>query len=148
MPAAAQTKPPEQNPTKPGTGYSGMYSFLNDGEFVQLTVEDQGHVIGFISRYVDSAIDDGFVEQFLESGQLDDNQLTFTTKPVQGVTFEFRGKIERGEGKNRDDEAFYLLQGTLVEKTTDETKKTSSRSRDVALKSFPRNLTSPQTQNK
>jgi hypothetical protein len=153
MPARAQTKPQEQNPVKPGTEYSGMYSFLSDGEFVQLTVEDEGHVIGFISRYVDSAIDDGFVEQFFESGQLDGNQLTFTTKTVQSIAFEFRGTIERGEGKTRNDEAYYLLKGTLVEKTTDEkttdaTKKTSSRSSEVVLKSFPRNLASPQTQNK
>jgi hypothetical protein len=145
MPAPAQTKPQERNPANPGAEYSGMYSFLNDGEFVQLTVEDQGHVIGFISRYADSAIEDGFVEHFLDSGQLDGNQLAFTTRVVQSVSFEFRGTIERGEGKSRDAEGFYLLKGTLVEKTTDEAKKTSSRSREVALKSFPQNLASPQT---
>jgi len=42
-----------------------MYGFLNDGEFVQLTVEDQGHVIGFISRYADSSHEGGFLEHFL-----------------------------------------------------------------------------------
>jgi hypothetical protein len=150
MPSGAQTKPEAANPPKPGTEYSGMYSFLNDGEFLQLTVEDQGHVIGFISRYVDAAIDDGFVEHFLESGQLDGNQLTLVTKTVQGVAYEFRGTIERSEVKSRDDEGYYVLKGTLVvkttdDKTTDAAKKTSSQSHEVALKSFPQNLASPKT---
>ena len=148
MPAGAQTKPEERIPSRPAADYSGMYSFLSDGEFVQLTVEDQGHVIGFISRYAASVPDGGFVEQFFESGQLDGTQLTFTTQAARGVSFEFRGTIERGEGKNRADEAYYVLKGTLVEKTTDEAKKTSSHSHDVAWKSFPQDLAPPQTQNK
>jgi hypothetical protein len=143
MPAAAQTKPAELNPASPGTNYSGMYSFLSDGEFVQLTVEDQGHVIGFISRYADSTPDAGFIEQFFESGQLDGTELTFATKTVHGASFDFRGKIERGDGKSRNDEAYYLLKGTLVEKITDEAKKTSSHSQEVALKSFPQDLAPP-----
>jgi len=125
-----------------------MYSFLSDGEFVQLTVEDQGHVIGFISRYADSAPDGGFVEQFFESGQLHGNQLAFTSKAVRGVSFEFRGTIERGEGKSRADEAYYVLKGTLVEKTTGEAKNSSSHAHEVALRSFPQDLAPPRTQNK
>jgi hypothetical protein len=149
MLAGAQTKPGERNPAKAGGDYSGMYSFLSDGEFMQLTVEDEGHVIGFISRYADSAAPDSeFIEQFFESGQLDGRQLTFTTKPVQGVTFEFRGMIERGEGKSRNDDGYYVLRGTLVEKTIDEAKKTSSRSQEVALKSFPQDLAPAPTQGK
>jgi hypothetical protein len=148
MPAGAQTKAEERTPSKLAPDYSGMYSFLSDGEFVQLTVENQGHVIGFISRYADSVPDAGFVEQFFESGQLDGNQLAFTTKAVHGVSFQFRGTIERGEGKNRADEAYYLLKGTLVEKTTDEAKKTSSYSHEVAWRSFPQDLAPPHTQNK
>jgi len=148
MPAAAQTKPGERNPAKSGAEYSGMYSFLNDGEFVQLTVEDQGRVIGFISRYADSAPDSEFIEQFFESGQLDGAQLTFTTKTVHGIWFEFRGKIERGNGTSRADEAYYVLKGTLVEKRADETKKTSSRAQEVALKSFPQDLAPAPTQAK
>jgi hypothetical protein len=148
MPAGAQTKAEERTPSKLAPDYSGMYSFLSDGEFVQLTVENQGHVIGFISRYADSVPDAGFVEQFFESGQLDGNQLAFTTKAVHGVSFQFRGTIERGEGKNRADEAYYLLKGTLVEKTTDEAKKASSHSHEVAWRSFPQDLAPPHTQNK
>ncbi len=152
MLAGAQVKPEARNSdaqnSKAGAEYSGMYGFLNDGEFVQLTVEDQGHVIGFISRYADSSHEGGFLEHFLESGQLDGNRLIFTTKTVKGISFEFRGTIERGEGKSRDNEAFYLLKGTLVENTTDEAKKTSSHSREVELKSFPQDLAPPPAEKK
>jgi hypothetical protein len=138
--AGAQANPAPRPATR-DADYSGMYSFLREGEFVQLTIEDQGGVTGFVSRYGDSEGDRGaFLDHFFKSGKLDGNELTFTTETVKGVSFEFRGTIERGEGKSRGDEAYYVLKGTLVEKTTDEAKKTSSRSLEVVLKSFPQDL--------
>lgn len=132
------------SPVALGADYSGMYSFLREGEFVQVTVEDQGRVTGFVSRYGDSEGDRGdFLDHFFKSGKLDGNQLAFTTATVHGTWFEFHGTIDRGEGKNQGDEAYYVLKGSLVENTTDETKKTSSRSREVVLKSFPQNLSPP-----
>ncbi len=132
-----------------GVDYSGMYSFLRDGEFVQVTVEDQERVTGFVSRYGDSESDRGvFLDHFFKSGKLDGNRLAFTTETVHGVSFEFRGTVERGEGKSRGDEAYYVLKGTLIENTTDEAKKTASRSREVALKSFPQDASPPQTEKK
>jgi len=137
------------SPATTGADYSGMYSFSREGEFVQVTVEDQGRVTGFVSRYGDSEGDRGaFLDHFFKSGKLDGNQLTFTTETVQGVSFEFRGTVERGEGKSRRDEAYYVLEGTLVENTTDEAKKTSSRSREVVLKSFPQDLAPAQAEKK
>jgi len=153
MLAGAQAKSDRQNPDRQnkdqqspaafGADCSGMYSFLRDGEFVQVTVEDHGNVIGFVSRYADKEGDSGFLDHFFKSGKLDGNQLAFTTETVRGVAFEFRGTVERGEGKSRGDEAYYVVKGTLVENTTDEAKKTSSRSQEVALKSFPQDLTPP-----
>src|SRR5713101_6392047 len=132
---------------QPGAEYSGMYNFLREGEFVQLTVEDQGHVTGFVSRYGDSESDRGaFLDHFFKQGKLDGNRLGFTTEIVHGVWFEFRGTVERGEGKSRGDEAYYVLKGALVENTSDEAKKTSSHSREVALKSFPQDMAPPQAE--
>jgi len=154
MLAGAQANPDQQNkdrqsPAAPGADYSGMYNFLREGEFVQITVEDQGLVTGFVSRYGDSESDRGvFLDHFFKSGKLDGNQLAFTTETVHGVSFEFRGTVERGEGKNRGDDTYYVLKGTLVENTTDEAKKTSSRSREVVLRSFPQDLASPQAEKK
>ena len=139
-----------QNPTptppapKPANNYSGMYSFLQDGEFVQLTVEDKGNVTGFISRYGDLESDRGeFLDLFFKSGKLDGQNLSFTTQTVHGVWYEFKGTVERGSGKNPGDEAYYLLKGTLTQNNTDADKKTSSKSRDVTFKSFPQDLDAP-----
>jgi hypothetical protein len=125
----------------PGSEYSGMYSFLRDGEFVQVTVEDHGRVTGFVSRYGDLESDRGaFLDHFFKQGKLEGNKLTFATETVHGVWFEFRGSVERGEGKKSGDEAYYLLKGTLTENSTDAAKKTSSRSREVTMRSFPQEV--------
>jgi hypothetical protein len=147
LPMAAQ--PDKAQAPSPGSEYSGMYSFLRDGEFVQITVEGQGRVTGFISRYGDLESDRGaFLDQFFKQGKLDGNKLTFTTETVHGIWYEFRGTVERGEGKKAGDEAYYLLKGTLTEYSTDDAKKTSSRSREVALKGFPQDLNPPHAERK
>jgi hypothetical protein len=131
-------KAPHSNETQTGRQYSGMYSFLKDGEFVQITVEDQGRVTGFVSRYGDGASDKGaFLDQYFRSGKLEGERLSFTTETVHGVWFDFRGTVERGDGKNTGDEAYYLLKGTLTDNTTDAAKKVTTHSNEVILKKFP-----------
>jgi hypothetical protein len=121
-----------------GHAYSGMYSFLKDGEFLQLTVEDGGSVTGFVSRYGDGDSDKGaFLDQFFKTGKLKGNKLNFTTEVVHGVAFDFQGSVERGEGKNPGDEAYFVLKGTLTENISDANKKVSSRPRPVVFKIFP-----------
>jgi len=115
-----------------------MYTFLKEGEFVQVTVEDEGHVTGFVSRFGDLDSDRGtFLNQFFKTGKLDRNRLSFTTEVVHGESYEFKGTIERGEGKKPGDEAYYVLKGTLTQNSTDVSKKTTSRTREVVLKHFP-----------
>lgn len=140
---AAQEKPANDKaaaqPAAPD--YSGMYSFLRDGEFVQVTVEDQGRVTGFVSRFGDLESDKGqFLDQFFKTGKLDGNQLTFTTETVHGVSFEFGGTIDRGPGKNPGDEAYFVLNGKLTQYNTDADKKVSSKSRQVSFKQFPQDM--------
>jgi hypothetical protein len=139
--AAGQSSSPNAAPTQPAEDYSGMYTFLREGEFVQVTVEDEGRVTGFVSRYGDLESDRGaFLDQFFKQGKLDGKKLNFTTETVHGVWYEFKGTVERGDGKNMGDEAYYVLQGTLTQYSIDDNKKTSSKSRTVAFKSFPRDM--------
>ena len=49
-------------PQSAANDISGTYSFLRDGEFVQLTVED-GRLSGYVSRFGDSDSDKG---QFID----------------------------------------------------------------------------------
>jgi hypothetical protein len=140
---AQESKDPAPKPGNPpaaaaGREYSGMYSFLEDGEFVQITVEEEGKVSGYISRYGEGGSEKGtFLEHSFRSGKLDGNRLIFTTATVQGVWFEFKGGVERGEGKKPGDEAYYVLKGTLTDNTSDASKKVTAHSRDVLFKIFP-----------
>jgi len=140
--AAPQAAPNQAAKPNSTSEYSGMYSFLQDGEFVQVSVEDAGRVTGFVSRYGDQESDRGaFLDQFFKQGKLDGKSLTFTTETVHAVWYEFKGTVERGSGKNPGDEAYYVLKGTLTEYTTDVNKKTTSRVREVVLKAFPQDET-------
>jgi hypothetical protein len=138
---AGQNPPQAPTPAQPAEDYSGMYSFLQDGEFVQLTIEDDGRVTGFVSRYGDSESDRGaFLDQFFKQGKLDGTKLSFATDTVHGVWYEFMGRVEHGEGKTPADEAYYIMKGTLTEFRSDADKKVTSKSHTVAFKSFPRDV--------
>jgi hypothetical protein len=125
-------------PKSDGQQYSGMYTFLKEGEFVQVTVEDDGRVTGFISRYGDGESDKGtFLDQFFKTARLAGDKLSFTTQVVHGAWFEFAGSVERGEGKNPGDEGYFVLKGTLTENVSDANKKVTSHAQDVAFRMFP-----------
>jgi hypothetical protein len=144
---AQEAKPSDNAATKPaaktnGQEYSGMYSFLKEGEFVQLTVEDADRVTGFVSRFADESDNGEFLDQFFKSGKLDGNKLSFTTAMVRGIAFDFKGTVERGEAKNPGDEGYFVLKGTLTQNVTDTNKKVTSHSREVMFKMFPQDAAS------
>jgi hypothetical protein len=137
----AQPPAPDKAAAKPADDYSGMYSFLRDGEFVQISIDDTGAVTGFVSRYGEQESDRGtFLNQFFKDAKLDGAKLSFTTETVHGTWYEFKGTVERGEGKNPGDEAYYVLKGTLQQFNSDADKKVSSKAREVVWKAFPKDL--------
>jgi hypothetical protein len=137
---AAQTSSPAPSTAK-ADEISGMYSFLQDGEFLQLTVDDTGHLTGFISRYGDSDSDRGaFLNQFFKIGSLEGAKLSFTTETVHAVSYGFKGAVERTPGKTPAEEGYRVLRGKLTENRGDTDKKVSSKSREVIFKSFPKDL--------
>lgn len=124
--------------------YSGMYTFLRDGEFVQITHEDKGKLTGFVSRYGDLESDRGaFLDQFFKQGAFDGRNLSFTTDVVHGVWFQFQGTADRGPGKTVNDEGYYVLKGTLTQHSTDANHKEVAKSREVVFKSFPQDVSAP-----
>jgi hypothetical protein len=165
--SAAQTGTPQTSPAKAqnpaaqaAADISGMYTFLKEGEFVQITVEEQappaptpqpdqrlsahrpdrGNVSGFVSRFGDGPGDKGaFLDQFIEKGTLDGNKLNFVTAAVHGVVYKFSGTVERGPGKTPEEEAYRVLRGTLTVTSTDAEQKSTSRDQNVQFRSFPRN---------
>ena len=134
-----------QTPSPAAEDYSGMYSFLKEGEFVQITIEEKGAVSGFISRYGDSESDKGsFLDQFFKSGKIDGKRISFTSENVHGIWFTFEGVIDRATAKKPEDEGYYLLRGTLTRFNSDAEKKTTSQVRQVEFKSFPRDVSRTQ----
>jgi len=132
------------NPAAQSDDYSGMYTFLQEGEFVQITVEDAGRVTGFVSRYGDGESDRGaFLDQFFKDGKLDGQKLAFSTQTVHGVWYEFKGTAQRGPGKTPNDEGYHILKGMLTEFRTEVNKKVTSKSREVVFKSFPQSMEPP-----
>jgi hypothetical protein len=119
---------------------SGMYSFLKEGEFVQLTFES-GKLTGFVSRIGDSDSDRGTVlDHFIEKGSLNGNEITFSTSTIHGIHYEFKGRFERGTAKTRDESGYYVVRGTLTEFSEDANHHVGSRMREVTFKSMPEDV--------
>lgn len=122
-------------------GFSGMYSFLRDGEFVQITVEDAARVSGFVKRYGDLESDKGeLLDHFFKIAHLEGNRLAFTTEVVHGTSFDFRGIVSRAPDKKPGEEGYYTIEGKLIETSSDEHGKPVSRERGITLKSLARRM--------
>jgi hypothetical protein len=137
--AWAQSQPPKNAPARAASDdVSGMYTFLREGEFVEVDVEPDGRVNGFVSRYGDRDSDRGaFLDHMFNKGSMQGNKLAFTTRSVHGISFEFKGTVDRGEGKAPGAEAYWVIKGTLTQMTEDKDHKMAAQQREVVFKSFP-----------
>lgn len=134
----ARTPAPSAGPASspaPAEDISGMYSFLKEGEFVQINLDRNGVVSGYISRQGDLDSDRGeFLDQFFSQASIHGHDVAFTTKPIHGVWFEFKGRFDRGAAKTKKEDGYYVVRGALKEFTTGADKNTTSRSREVEFK--------------
>lgn len=133
----AKTRPQnaeKQQKSSPAEDISGMYSFLHDGEFVQIDL--QGDVTsGYISRQGDLESDRGaFLDQWFSKAAVIDHEVSFITRPLHGVVFEFKGKYERGPARTRDVDGYYIIRGTLTRTVIGADQKATSQSRTVEFK--------------
>lgn len=123
--------------------FSGAYSFLRDGEFVQMNVQN-GKLDGWVSRFGESDSDKGAtIDQFFDKTSLDGNRVSFSTKTIHGVRYEFSGTVSRGPAKTRAEDGYFVLRGTLTQYTTDADRKETARQRDVEFKLLPIDLETP-----
>ena len=128
---------PQSTEAAPADDYSGTYTFLREGEFVQISVDEGNRVTGFISSFGDVG-KGNFVDYFFDKAELHDHDIRFSTRKIQGTWFEFRGGISRGPGKTRADEAYYVIKGTLTQHTPDA--KAEAKATEVTLRSFPQDV--------
>ena len=122
---------------------SGMYTFLREGEFLQLTM-DEGRLSGYVSRFGDTDTDKGeFIDQFFDKASLQGNQLSFNTKTVHGIWYDFSGTIAVAPGKKAGEEGYRVIKGTLTQHATDAKGAEKAMQRQVDFKSFPADLSQP-----
>jgi hypothetical protein len=121
-------------PAPPSEDISGTYSFLKEGELLQINLDKDG-VSGYISRMGELESDRGtFLDHFFTKAAIQGHDVTFTTRQVHGVWFDFKGKFDRGPGKTKSQDGYYVLRGTLTEFTADLEKRVTRRSREVEFK--------------
>lgn len=122
---------------------SGMYTFLREGDYVQITVEE-GRLSGYISRIGDTDSDKGeLIDQFFDKATLQGERLTFNTKTVHGVWYDFSGTISVAPGKKQGEEGYRVIKGMLTEHATDAKGADKAMQRQVDFKSFPADLSQP-----
>jgi hypothetical protein len=125
-----------QKSAAPSEDFSGTYSFLAEGEFVQINIEDGNRLTGFISRYGEGE-KGSFVDHFFDKAELRDHNIRFTTRKVHGIWFDFKGAVSRGPGKTREAEAYYVIKGTLTQYTSDANQVVTAKAREAEFRSFP-----------
>jgi hypothetical protein len=119
----------------PSDDYSGLYSFLHDGESIQLNIQD-GRLTGWVSSHgVLESDHDTLLDRFFKEATLEGNQIYFVTKPIHGCWFEFSGRLDRGQARDRSREDYFRMAGTLTEYVTDPDGKVTARKRDAVFKS-------------
>jgi len=122
---------------------SGMYTFLREGEFVQFTVDD-GRLSGYVSRFGDSDSDKGqFIDQFFDKTSLQGDHLSFTTKTIHGMWYEFSGTVTTTPGRKPPEEGYRVIKGTLIQHSSDDKGADKAMQRQVEFKSFPADLSKP-----
>ena len=113
---------------------SGQYSFLHEGEYVQIAVQGE-KVTGFVSRLGETEFDrDVHLDHSIVNGTLRGRQMSFGTTELHAIWFEFSGQVQRGPAKNRAEEGFYVLQGILKRHTSDAERRERVESREVTFK--------------
>ena len=124
-------------PYDPATNPSGMFTFLKEGEFVQLTLED-GTLSGFVSRFGETESDKGeFIDQFFDKASLEGDRLQFKTKTVHALWYEFDGRVSVVPGKPLGAEGHRVIRGKLTLHASDAKGIDRPSEKTVEFKSFP-----------
>ncbi len=117
---------------------SGLYSFVKSGDTVQINVQPDGSVSGYVSRVADGDSDRGqMLDMMFAKASLKNGHLEFTTKKVHGTWFEFKGRAERGTAKGKDEEGYMVIRGTLTTVREDVNGHATPLATEVEFKSFP-----------
>ena len=109
---------------------SGAYLLSSEpGDAIQIILQRR-ELGGYVSTRASDR--DAPLTLFFSRTVLDGPRLSFDTEQIHGIWFSFEGTIVRGSGRSKDEEGYYLLQGTLTRHSNAEK---LSEPRNVSLKS-------------
>ncbi len=94
---------------------TGFYRFRDDAQGIRI-ISHGGEISGYLLKLGKGTSDKDMVlgYDFSEVAGTR-NQLYFTTRQVHGVWYGFEGRVIQQRGLSHDDQANYILQGTLTE---------------------------------
>ncbi len=100
---------------------SGDYLLSSEpGDVIQISLQRK-ELDGYVSTKGELESDrDAPLTLFFSRTMLDGSRLSFDTYQIHGIWFSFEGTIVRGYGTSKNDEGYYLLQGTLTKHNTAE----------------------------
>ena len=131
----SRNKPEPQSTTRQTKGLStlpetasGEYVLDEQGSVIEITLE-RSRLTGYVTRMEG----DTALTLFFDKTSIDGNRLSFTTKTVHGLRYEFRGVITRGKAPELSSSGYYLLAGELTAY-----RGAASTPARVSLKSTPR----------
>jgi hypothetical protein len=117
---------------------SGLYSFVRKGETVQINVQPDGRVTGYVSRVANGDGDQGqMLDLMFTKASLQGDTLEFQTKKIHGESLAFEGRIGRGASKTHEEEGYFVIRGTLTSTKEDVNGNPTSTQTAVEFKSFP-----------
>jgi hypothetical protein len=131
-PRAAQTHAAEGFSTLPDAA-SGEYELVpprseDGGSVVQITIE-HNHLTGYVTKMEQGSA----LTLFFDHTTLEGSRISFTTKVVHGLRYEFAGMIVRGDAQSASETGFFRMVGEL---TSD--RNGARETQRVSLKSTPR----------
>lgn len=117
---------------------SGEYLIDEAGSTVEVTLES-GKISGYVTRMGDEQSDKNTpLTFFFDKVTVEEHRLSFATKKVHGIWYEFDGSIERGGAKTtRDENGYFRLAGAWT--THNDARQSQSREQ-VSFRSTPREI--------
>ena len=105
---------------------------------MQINVQPEGNVTGYVSRVADGDSDRGqLLDMMFAKASIHGDSVQFQTKKVHGTSFEFKGHVQRGSAKTRDQEGYFVIRGTLTAIREDVSGRPTPLASEVEFKSFP-----------
>jgi hypothetical protein len=118
---------------------SGEYLIDEVGSTIEITL-DAGKISGYVTRMGDEQSDkDTPLTFFFDRATANGDRVSFATRKVHGIWYEFDGSILRGDMKaTRAENGYYRLKGKWT--TYDGRRSAALKEEEVSLKSTPRQL--------